>query len=121
MVRELIHLGVAAGLLLSFAQAPFQHAHASDPHHEHAQGFAHTHWKANPDGSAWEGDDHASDARMIDWLAGDGSAPSKFVVELPDSLAKIVLVRHGVQSPELIPRNHDPPWRLIPHLRGPPA
>jgi hypothetical protein len=121
LVRGLIHLGVAAGLLLSFAQAPFQHAHASDPHHEHAQGFTHVHWRANPDGPVWEDDDHASDARMIDWLAGDGSASAKFVVELPDSLTEVVLVRESFRIPELIPHNHDPPWRLILHLRGPPA
>jgi hypothetical protein len=58
---------------------------------------------------------------MIDWLAGDGNAPAKFVPELPDSLAEVVLVRQGVRIPELTPRNHDPPSRLIPHLRGPPA
>jgi len=28
------------------------------------------------------------DARMIDWLAGGGSAPAKFVPELPDSSPK---------------------------------
>ncbi len=120
-MRSLLHLGVAAGLLLSFAQAPFQHAHASDPHHEHAKGFTHTHWAGNPDGPAWETDDHDSDARTIDWLAGDGNAPAKFVVALPDSLPGVVLFVHVVRIPELTPHNHDPPWRLIPHLRGPPA
>jgi len=120
-MRGVFQLGVVASLLLAFAQAPFNHAHASDPDHEHARGFAHTHWESNHDGSAWESDGHASDARMIDWLAGDGSAPAKFVPELPDSLAEVVLVRQAVQTPDLMPRNHDPPWRSIPHLRGPPA
>jgi len=120
-VRSLLHLGVAAGLLLSFAQAPFQHAHASDPHHEHAQGFSHTHWKSSPEDAAWEADDHGSDARMIDWLAGDGSAPAKFIAELPASAAGIVVAPQRVRVAEPTPRNHDPPWRVIPHLRGPPA
>ncbi len=121
LVRGLFHLGVVASLLFSFGQAPFQHAHASDPHHEHARGFTHTHWKAQPDNRSLEADDHDSDARMIDWLAGDGNAPAKFVVALPDTLNEIVLAVHVVRIPELTPHNHDPPWRLIPHLRGPPA
>jgi hypothetical protein len=110
-----------ASLLLSFAQAPFQHAHASDPHHEHAQGFAHMHWNVHPDDRSWEADDHDSDARMIDWLAGDGSAPAKFVVALPDAVVDVVVAVLAVRVPELTPHNHDPPWRLIPHLRGPPS
>jgi len=41
-VPKIIQIGVMANLLLSFAQAPFPHAHASDPHREHSQGFTHT-------------------------------------------------------------------------------
>ncbi|MEX2262714.1 MAG: hypothetical protein WD696_12230 [Bryobacteraceae bacterium] len=122
LVRGLFHLGVVASLLLSFAQAPFQHAHASDPRHEHAQGFTHTHWKDHSEaGHSAEVDDHDSDARMIDWLAGDGTAPAKFVAALAKSAGQVVLAVHVVRIPELTPHNHDPPWRLIPNLRGPPA
>lgn len=121
-MRNLLYLAALASLLLSFAQAPFQHRHASDPHHEHAKGFSHTHWKNNSaDSRSWEADDHDSDARMIDWLAGDGSSPAKFVVDLPDSLADVVLPVHVVRIPELTTHNHDPPSRLIPSPRGPPA
>ncbi|MBI4904853.1 MAG: hypothetical protein HY820_14530 [Acidobacteria bacterium] len=120
-MRSLLNLGVVASLLLSFAQAPFLHAHASDPHHEHARGLTHTHWKAPPASRSLEADDHDSDARMIDWLAGDGSAAAKFVLALPDTSAEIVLIVRVVRIPELTTHNHDPPWRLIPHLRGPPA
>jgi hypothetical protein len=114
-------VGAAGVLSLSFAQAPFQHAHASDPHHVHARGFTHAHWGAYPDGGSWEAGDHESDARMIDWLAGDGSAPATFVVVLPDASASVVVAVHAVRVPEFTPRNHDPPRRLTPDVRGPPA
>jgi hypothetical protein len=121
-VRGLSHLGVVASLLLSFGQAPFQHAHASDPHHEHAQGLTHAHWNDHPeDGHSWEADDHDSDARIVDWLAGDGTAPTKFVAALAESVEQVVLAVYVVRVPELTPRNHDPPQRLIPNPRGPPA
>lgn len=121
-MRSVLHLGAVTSLLLSFAQAPFRHAHARDPHHEHARGFAHTHWKSTiPDGPVWSGDDPDSDARILDWLAGDGRAPAKFLVALPESVADVVLAVRVIRIPELTPRNHDPPWRLSLHPRGPPA
>jgi hypothetical protein len=119
--RALIHFGVTATLLLSFAEAPFQHAHASDPSHEHAQGLTHTHWKAHQGNPAWQAEDHDSDARTIDWLAGDGRTSARFVAELPDSIAGVVFIVEAVRPPELIPHNHDPPQWPVPHLRGPPA
>ena len=120
-MRGVLHLGVVASLLLSFAQAPFQHAHASDPHHGHAQGFTHTHWNQPTDGRSWEVEDHDSDARMLDWLAGDGSAPAKFVVALPESIAQTVLTVQVARIPELTSHNHDPPDLLTLNPRGPPA
>lgn len=120
-MRALIHLGIAGSLLLSFAQAPFLHSHPSDPHHEHARGFAHTHWQTSSDGPAWKTNDYDSDARILDWLAGDGNSPAKFVVALPESLNEIVFVARDVLVSGLTPHYHDPPWRLIPYFRGPPA
>jgi hypothetical protein len=116
-----LHLGVAVVLCFSFARAPLQHAHASDPHHEHARGFAHFHWADYSKDRLVEDYDPDSDARMIDWLAGDGNGPTEFVIALQDCLIAVVLVPQDVRIRELTPRNHDPPSRLIPHLRGPPA
>jgi len=121
-VRGLTHLGVVASLLFSFAQAQFQHAHESDPHHAHARGFVHAHWNlGSAHGPVWESDDHDSDARMLDWLAGDGSAPGKFVVALPESVTQPVVTVQSTQMPELTPHNHDPPWCLNLIPRAPPA
>jgi hypothetical protein len=120
-VRRTLHLCVVVSLLASFAQAPLQHAHASDPHHKHARGIAHVHWKSLSEDGSWKADDHGSDARMIDWLAGDGKVPAKLAVALPNSLVEVVLVPQRIQILELRPRNHDPPSQLIPYLRGPPA
>jgi hypothetical protein len=120
-MRGLIHLGAVAGLLISSVQAPFQHAHASDPHHDHARGLVHGHWDVHGEDRALEADDHDSDARTIDWFAGDGSAPAKFAVTLPESIAEIVLTARPVWATELTPHNHDPPAQLVPHLRGPPT
>jgi hypothetical protein len=120
-VYLLFHSGVLAMLLLSFAQASFHHAHASDPHHEHAQGFAHTHWRPISESQSWQTDTHDSDARVIDWIAGDGSSPAKLVIALPDSLYEIVVAVCLAHVPELTPHNHDPPSRLSPNPRGPPA
>jgi len=121
-VRGTTHLGVVACLLLSFAQAPFQHTHESDPHHAHAKGFGHAHWNSNSaHGPTWEADNHDSDARMLDWLAGDGSAPVKFVVALPEFITQTVLTVQVTRIPELTPHNHDPPWRLNLNPRAPPA
>lgn len=122
-VRCVTHLGVMASLILSFAQAPFQHTHESDPHHPHAKGFVHWHWNSNSaHGLTWEADNHDSDARTLDWLAGDGSAPVKFVVALLESITQPVLRVQVTRISELTPHNHDPPWRLN-HLipRAPPA
>lgn len=121
-VRSITHLGVVVILLLSFAQAPFQHAHASDPSHAHAKGFVHAHWSnSSAQSPTWEADDHDSDARAIDWLAGDGSAPVKFVVDLPESITQPVLTIQVAHVPALKLPEYDPPWRLNLNPRAPPA
>jgi hypothetical protein len=121
-VRGITPLSIVASLLLSLALAPVRHTHDSDPDHEHAKGFIHAHWNGNPaNDPAWDVDNHDSDARMLDWLAGDGSAPAKFVVALPESIAQPVLAVQVTWIPSLTAHNHDPPqrWNLIP--RAPPA
>jgi hypothetical protein len=121
-VRGIVHFGMVASLLLSFAQAPVQHTHASDPDHAHARGFIHAHWSANlANNPVWDVDNHDSDARLTEWFAGDGSAPAKFVVALPASIAQPVVTLQVTRILELTPHNHDPPrcLNLIP--RAPPA
>jgi len=122
LVRGLFHFGVVASFLLTFARAPFQHFHPSDPQHEHDRGFAHTHWgNVFSDGPSWDAKDHDSDARLLDWLAGDGSATAKVTVALPHSIGRACFTIHVAPFPEITPHNHDPPgiWYLSP--RGPPA
>ncbi len=126
-MRFVFHLGVAASLLLAFAQAPFRHVHEGDPLHEHAHGFAHTHLDRHShdehehDGLAVEADNHDSDARLIDWLAGDGTSPVKFALALPESIVEPTFLIRIAEVPELQTRNHDPPT-LLPFIpRGPPA
>ncbi len=121
-MRGILHLGVAASLLLSFTPAPLQHIHQSDPSHRHAKGFVHAHWNSHStDRPAWEVDNHDSDAWMLDWLAGDGSAPVKFAVALPESITQPVLTVQVTRIRELTPHYHDPPWRLDLIPRAPPA
>ena len=121
-MRSITHLGVVAILLLSFAQAPFQHAHESDPSHAHAKGFVHGPWNNNSaQGSIWEADDHDSDARALDWLAGDGSAPVKFVADLPEFITQPVLKIQVAHLPDFTLPGRDPPWRLNLNSRAPPA
>jgi len=113
---------MVASLLFSFAQAPVQHTHASDPSHAHARGFIHAHWSASSaNGPVWDVDNHDSDARMTEWLAGDGSSPAKFAVALPESVAQPVATFQAAWVVDLTPHSHDPPrcLNLIP--RAPPA
>jgi hypothetical protein len=121
-VRGIVHFGIAASLLLSFAQAPVQHTHESDPDHAHAKGFIHAHWSANSANyPTWDVDRHDSDARTIEWLAGDGSAPAKFVVALPESIAQSVATFEVTWVLDLTPHSHDPPQCLNLIPRAPPA
>jgi hypothetical protein len=124
-VRWILHLGLVASLLLAFGQAPFNHTHDSDPHHDHAEGIvhAHKHWQGHaPVGPGWEDRDYDSDARSRDWFAGDGRSPVRFVATLPETVvvtAPAVLTCSLIA--ELIPRNHDPPWLINLKSRAPPA
>lgn len=118
---------MVASLVFAFAQSSFQHTHASDPEHEHARGLSHAHWvddhhdDHHDEGPTIEESDHASDARLLDWLAGDGSSSIKFVPDLPSSIVQPLLVVQVSVLPDFAPRNHDPPWRLCLHPRAPPA
>ena len=121
-MRGIVHLGTVAILLWSFTLAPIQHTHQSDPDHARAKGFIHAHWSGkSANHPVWDVDNHDSDARMTEWFAGDGSAPAKFIVALPESIAQPVLTVQISRIPELTPHNHDPPrcLNLIP--RAPPA
>jgi hypothetical protein len=121
-VRFLLHFGAVASLLCSFVQAPFLHVHAGDPHHGHARGFAHTHSTSSlPSGPVWKTDEHDSDARMIQWLAGDGSTPGNVLPALAESIEQVVLTIQTAWIPELTSHNHDPPRLLRLNPRGPPA
>lgn len=122
-MRSLIHIGVLAALVLSFAKAPFDHTHHSDPHHEHATGLAHAHFKTDgPEGRpSWATKDHDSDARMLDWLPGDGRFPIRHEIALPESVAAPVLIVQIVRLPEIPSRGHDPPSRSNLNPRAPPA
>lgn len=121
-VRSVFYLGVAASLLLSFAQAPFQHLHRSDPLHVSSKSFGHAHWNSNSaSDAAWNADDSDSDALMLNWLAGDGNGPAKFVVAIQESPAQVVLTVQGVRIPDLTPDGHDPPRLVIRSPRAPPA
>ncbi len=121
-VLRTFHLGVVASLLLASTQAPFSHTHESDPHHEHARGFVHAHWKDHvPSGPAWEADDHDSDARSLNWFAGDGKSPIKVEAAMP---AVVVLPTPSAQTSliaEPTPHNHDPPWQSNLKSRAPPV
>jgi hypothetical protein len=56
--------GSRTSLLWALVQAPFDHTHDRDPHHENATGFAHTHSQSHhSDQLGGNGDDHGSDAR----------------------------------------------------------
>ena len=122
VMRSVVHLGVAASLLFAFEQAPFQHIHETDPHHDHAHGFAHLHWETfQHDGQVIHAEDHDSGMRMVDWLAGDGTSLIKFVPGLPQSVLapKVVVLTDLVLLGET--HNHDPPFLAPLTLRGPPA
>lgn len=121
-VRGTFHLGVIACLVLALAQAPFLHFHDSDPGHEHAHGFAHTHWAAEHFGGlALFADDQVGDAQSLTWFPGDGYSSIRLASALP---ARVALPEPTVvpsSFPELTAHNHDPPWRLALKSRAPPA
>jgi len=119
-VRRAFHLGVVASVLLAFTHAPFNHTHESNPHPEHAVGFVHAHWRGHAaSGPAWE--DRDSDARSLDWFAGDGKSPVKLAATLPETFVLPVPAAQPGLIIELTPHNHDPPWRLSLKSRAPPA
>jgi hypothetical protein len=121
-LRYGIHFGLIASFLLAFAQAPFSHAHASDPHHKHSEGFAHTHWKDHSStGPAWKAMNPDSDARALNWIAGDGKSPVKFEAVLREPIVLPVVATRVSRITELTPHNHDPPWRTNLNPRAPPV
>ena len=124
-MRSALHIGVLTALLLSYGKAPFEHTHDSDPHHEHATGISHTHWanEKNHDSSDAPGlmaEEH-SDARMLDWIPGDGRATIYFAMTLPESVAVIIPPPLIVRVPETASRGHDPPPLITLTPRAPPA
>lgn len=123
-MRRALHLGVVSGLLLAFAQAPFLHVHDRDHGHEHSHGFAHahSHWPLeHSDNPALEAHDHDSDARFLDWIAGDGTSDTRLAAALPVEIVIPDLIEHRGLAPGFTPRNHDPPWRVSLKARAPPA
>ncbi|MCC7156317.1 MAG: hypothetical protein IT161_17195 [Bryobacterales bacterium] len=120
--RRTVHLGLIASLLVAFAQAPFLHVHASDPHHAHAKGLTHAHWAgAASHQPGFDQDSHAADAKPLDWLAGDGTAPVRFVATLPESVSLPEPRPQRRAVLESKPPAHDTVWRASLHPRAPPA
>jgi hypothetical protein len=123
-VRRFTLIAVLAALVLSFGKAPFEHTHDSDPDHQHATGISHTHWgEAVSDtgtDESWTAGEN-SDARMVDWIPGDGRAPVHFAVVLPESVAAPIPAMLIVRVPETASRGHDPPVLLALCPRAPPA
>ena len=125
-MQAIVHIAVLVTLVLSFAKAPFEHTHDSDPHHEHANGISHTHWANDPprydssDAPRLYGTNN-SDARMLDWIPGDGRAPIYFAVDLPEAVAMAIPSPLVVRVPETASRGHDPPTFLTLSPRAPPA
>lgn len=120
--RRTVNLGLAASLLVAFVQAPFLHVHASDPHHAHAKGLTHAHWAVGAGHQAGlDQDSHAADAKPLDWLAGDGKAPVRFVATLPESVSLPEPRPQSRAAAEPEPPSHEIVWQASLHPRAPPA
>jgi len=123
-VRLALHSGVILALLISFSQAHLDHFHPGDPDHGHdhlASARVAEELDDHDHESVLDAPDHDSTARLKDWLAGDGSTPSKQYAEsvsLLDALA-LVVVERSVSIVSL--RNHDPPAFRVEPARGPPS
>jgi hypothetical protein len=123
-VRCVLHSGVVVALLISFGHAPQDHFHPADSDHchDHYSGSHPAgHFEDRENGAALEAADHDSTARLKDWLAGDGSAPSKHYAEF-FSPSSAVLLLAGERAVALVRvRNHDPPAIRTEPARGPPS
>jgi hypothetical protein len=126
------HIGIIASLLVTFAQAPFQHSHDHHPNHVHAHGLNLAHFAdhhvhddadhhADEAGQAFDHPDEASSARLQDWLAVDGKAHPKLDFELPVAMVSPLLVIQTMIRERRHGQGHDPPWRASLHPRAPPA
>ena len=121
-MRKVLHASVSTCLLWAFVQAPFDHTHDRDPHHEHATGFAHTHSQIHQsDQLGWNVDDHGSDARSKTWIIATGKSPIPFQALLPYAVVVPELAPQTAIIAESTPQNHDPPWVRILRSRAPPA
>lgn len=122
-MRLVLHSGLVLALLISFSQAPHDHFHPGDPEHDHDQHsdrhVAH-HFDDHGHDSALDAD-HDSTARLKDWLAGDGSAPSKQYAESVSLLDASALVEVARSVAIVSLRNHDPPEASVAPARGPPS
>lgn len=121
-VRKAFYLGLVVSILLTFVQAPFLHIHAGNASHDHAHGFVHMHWSADHTGGGTvEADDHESDARSLNWVPGNGESSVRFVAILSEAVVLPELISQPSLIPDLVPHNHDPPWRFALKSRAPPA
>ncbi len=120
-MHKLISISTLVLLVLSFGEAPFEHVHASDPDHDHARGLSHMHGMLlRADEPSLTEVDPGSDARMVEWLAGDGRFPIEQKALPAPSIAVPVFNTLLVSPLEILSRGHDPPSRSNPNPRGPP-
>jgi hypothetical protein len=100
----------AAGLVFSFAQAPFAHVHRHDPDHRHATALPHSHWRLIDDRhAAVDAHDDEDDAQAIDWFVmAEGSGPPFVAVTSEPLETTAPAMRHERMRPP-VPRAHDPP------------
>ena len=117
-----LHLSLAAGIILSFLQAPFLHIHDGDGGQRHAHGFAHAHWLTG-DGSdaSVASEDDIGEARKLTWMPGDGNPPIRIAAAPPDELTLPEPFAEAALVTDFIPCSHDPPWRPGLRSRAPPA
>jgi hypothetical protein len=121
-LRKVLHSWIAASFVWAFVQAPFDHTHDRDPHHEHATGFAHTHsYTAQSNQLGWTANDESSDARSTDWVIATGKSPIPFQALVPHAVVvpEPAPVAGTIAQPT--PRNHDPPRVRNLRSRAPPA
>ncbi len=122
ITRGVLSCGLSLCLVLSFVQAPFQHIHASDPHHRHAKGFVHAHWSHGSRPGVTATAKYDSDALPLAWFAGDGRAAVQFaftLVEAPTVPVPVMPAGEAIEQPS--PRGHDPPFVLTSIPRAPPV
>ncbi len=115
---------MASVLLIVFSKAPLAHFHHDDEDagHGHARGAAHAHLALEDGhGPELEEEDHDSDARFLDWLAGDGTAGTRFEIALSCQTWEFSLEIHEPSAQAPAARSHDPPGLASLPGRSPPA